>query len=173
MIIFSENVISYSCFFVGGVDLPLCKCVHVWTSCFKPENLSSLFSNCLGSSMQMLNSDMRILYIRCIVVYLVIIYFDIYSVFVDYYLLMTFLFKGNLHKWLYAPRGCALLYVKKEHQGWVKPVVTSHGHKTSFQHDFFCQGTRDETPFCVAPEAIKFYNAIGGYVSLLSNHTRI
>lgn len=72
-------------------------------------------------------------------------------------------YAGNLHKWLYAPRGCALLYVKKEHQGWVKPVVTSHGHKTSFQHDFFCQGTRDETPFCVAPEAIKFYNAIGGY----------
>ncbi|XP_076091282.1 uncharacterized protein LOC143063175 isoform X2 [Mytilus galloprovincialis] len=72
-------------------------------------------------------------------------------------------YSGNLHKWLYTPRGCAILYVKKEHQDWVRPIVTSHGYKTTFQNDFFKQGTRDDSPYCVVPEAIQFYKDLGGY----------
>lgn len=55
--------------------------------------------------------------------------------------------------------------MKKEHQDWVRPIVTSHGYKTTFQNDFFKQGTRDDSPYCVVPEAIQFYKDLGGYVS--------
>ncbi|CAC5373933.1 EGT2 [Mytilus coruscus] len=72
-------------------------------------------------------------------------------------------YTGNFHKWLYTPRGCAILYVKRAHQDWVRPLVTSHGHKTTFQNDFFEQGTRDDSPYCVAPDALTFYKDIGGY----------
>jgi hypothetical protein len=34
---------------------------------------------------------------------------------------------SNFHKWLFAPKGSAFLYVKKQHQKWLQPVVTSHG----------------------------------------------
>ncbi|XP_052092722.1 uncharacterized protein LOC127729107 isoform X2 [Mytilus californianus] len=72
-------------------------------------------------------------------------------------------YTGNFHKWLYTPRGCAILYVKRTHQDWVRPLVTSHGHKTTFQNDFFEQGTRDDSPYCVVPDALTFYKDIGGY----------
>lgn len=47
----------------------------------------------------------------------------------------------------------------------MKPLVTGHGHKTTFQNDFLNQGTRDDSSYCVVPDAVKFYNDIGGYVS--------
>jgi hypothetical protein len=31
-------------------------------------------------------------------------------------------------------------------------------------HGFGYKGTRDDSTYCTVPEAIKFYNAIGGYV---------
>ena len=71
---------------------------------------------------------------------------------------------------MYAPRGCAILYVKKNHHDWVKPLVTSFGYNTGFQDGFRYKGTSDDTPYCTVPEVIKFYNAIGGYVS---NHNVI
>ena len=74
-------------------------------------------------------------------------------------------FLGNLHKWMYAPRGCAILHVKRNHHDWVKPLVTSFGYNTSFQDGFGYKGTRDDSPYYTVPEAIKFYNAIEGYVS--------
>lgn len=72
-------------------------------------------------------------------------------------------YMGNLHKWLFCPRGCAILYVKKKHQGWVKPALLGLSYNSSFQKDFLDQGCCDETPFCVVPEAIQFYKEIGGY----------
>ena len=76
-------------------------------------------------------------------------------------------YAGNLHKWMYAPRGCAILHVKRNHHDWVKPLVTSFGYNTSFQDGFGYKGTRDDSPYCTVPEAIKFYNAIGGYDKIL------
>jgi isopenicillin-N epimerase len=40
---------------------------------------------------------------------------------VDYY-------AGNLHKWLYAPRGCALLWVNPAHHGTIEPAVMSNSY---------------------------------------------
>jgi hypothetical protein len=42
----------------------------------------------------------------------------------------------------------------------LKPLLK----KVEFQDGFGSKGTRDDSPYCTVPEAIKFYNAIGGYV---------
>lgn len=54
--------------------------------------------------------------------------------------------------------------IKKEHEDIVRPVVTSHGYKKDLQTDFFHQGTRDDSPYVVAKDAIGFYREIGGHV---------
>ncbi|XP_033743677.1 uncharacterized protein LOC117329706 isoform X2 [Pecten maximus] len=71
-------------------------------------------------------------------------------------------YTGNFHKWLYTPRGCALLYIKKDHQEWACPLVTSTNHSKSLSLQFFMQGTRDDCPYFCLPEALRFYNNIGG-----------
>ncbi len=48
-------------------------------------------------------------------------------------------FAGNLHKWAFAPRGCAVLWVHPRHHDTVVPLTTSHNFKKSFQDQFFLQ----------------------------------
>ncbi|XP_069131369.1 uncharacterized protein [Argopecten irradians] len=76
-------------------------------------------------------------------------------------------YTGNFHKWLYTPRGCALLYIKKEHQKWACPLVTSTNHNKSMALQFFMQGTRDDCPYFCLPEALRFYNGIGGMETII------
>ena len=71
-------------------------------------------------------------------------------------------FVGNLHKWCYAMRGCALIYVAKEHQENCHPIATSHNYKCDFQERFFDQGTDDITNYLIVPEALEYYHSIGG-----------
>ena len=71
-------------------------------------------------------------------------------------------FVGNLHKWCYAMRGCALIYVAKEHQENCHPIATSHNYKCDFQDRFFDQGTDDITNYLIVPEALEYYHSIGG-----------
>lgn len=48
----------------------------------------------------------------------------------------------NCHKWLYAARGCALLYVDKKHQSTIHPAHINSGYKqpSDFQNEFFWTG---------------------------------
>ncbi|OWF49913.1 uncharacterized protein LOC110451100 [Mizuhopecten yessoensis] len=71
-------------------------------------------------------------------------------------------YAGNFHKWLYTPRGCALLYIRKEHQEWACPLVTAGNYSENVGLQFFMQGTRDDTPYICLPEALRFYSDIGG-----------
>ncbi|KAJ8299890.1 hypothetical protein KUTeg_021409, partial [Tegillarca granosa] len=71
-------------------------------------------------------------------------------------------YTGNFHKWVYTPRGCAILWIKKEHHDWVAPLVTSHNYQRGNFLSFFMQGTRDDTPYICVPEALKFYKDMGG-----------
>uniref|UniRef100_A0A8W8N1D3 Aminotransferase class V domain-containing protein n=1 Tax=Magallana gigas TaxID=29159 RepID=A0A8W8N1D3_MAGGI len=71
-------------------------------------------------------------------------------------------YTGNFHKWVYTPRGSAILWVHKDHQGWCTPLVTSHMYNKGFQLEYGQQGTRDDTPYFLIPDAIQFYKDMGG-----------
>lgn len=71
-------------------------------------------------------------------------------------------YTGTLHKWMLAPKGCSFLYVRKEHQEHLDPLVVSWGYeslspgKSRFLDYHEQQGTRDVAAFLTAPTAIQF-----------------
>ena len=72
-------------------------------------------------------------------------------------------YTGACHKWLCAPKGTSFLYVKKEHQSWVRPLIYSWGkdgddpEHSEFLQDFQWQGTRDMAAFLTLPRVIEFF----------------
>ncbi|XP_062619113.1 uncharacterized protein LOC134280688 [Saccostrea cucullata] len=71
-------------------------------------------------------------------------------------------YTGSFHKWLYAPRGCAILWISKKHQDWCIPLVTSNNYKKGVQLEYFIQGLRDNIPYLIVPDLLEFYKEIGG-----------
>ena len=69
---------------------------------------------------------------------------------------------GNLHKWVCAPRGAAVLYVAPAHQSSIRPAVTSHGHGLGFHAEFDWPGTFDPSAWLSAPAAVAQHLAWGG-----------
>ena len=70
-------------------------------------------------------------------------------------------YTGNCHKWLFAPKGCALLWAHPSFSALLHPVVTSHHLRDSFTQRFWMQGTRDDSPFIAAAAGLAFYEALG------------
>ncbi len=67
----------------------------------------------------------------------------------------------NLHKWLYTPRGAALLYASGSAAPLTWPLATSHYVDMGFPRSFDYTGTRDYTPWLSAPAALQFFKALG------------
>lgn len=71
-------------------------------------------------------------------------------------------YTGNLHKWVCAPKGTALLWVRPDRQEGLQPVVISHGNNTSreghspFQDRFDWPATQDTTGWSCAVDAIRW-----------------
>lgn len=71
-------------------------------------------------------------------------------------------YTGACHKWMMTPKGSSFLYVKKEKQAAIDPMVISWGYKTASPsastfldyHQF--NGTRDFSAFLTIPAAIDF-----------------
>ncbi len=71
-------------------------------------------------------------------------------------------YTGTLHKWMLAPKGSSFLYVKKEFQDQIDPLVVSWGYESEMPgqsqfldyHEF--QGTRDMAAFLSTTTAIQF-----------------
>ena len=63
---------------------------------------------------------------------------------------------GNLHKWCFAPKGCAVLWVADRHRDSVHPTVISHGYRKGYLEEFDWVGTRDPTAWLTAPDAVAF-----------------
>jgi len=80
---------------------------------------------------------------------------------------------SNAHKWLCSSRGCAFLYVAKEHQGKIKPPTISHGYPYGFLSEFLWTGTDDYTSYISLPVALYFFNSIGTKKIMERNHNLV
>lgn len=79
---------------------------------------------------------------------------------------------SNAHKWLYAPRGCAMLYASPEAAAFTRPPVVSHYVERGFPESFDWVGTRDYSPWLALPAAIDFHGGLDG-AALRAHHRRI
>ncbi|XP_019860468.1 PREDICTED: putative L-cysteine desulfhydrase 1 [Amphimedon queenslandica] len=75
-------------------------------------------------------------------------------------------YTGNLHKWFFCPRGCAFLHVRSDQKDTIRPVIASSFYHKGFPEEFLTQGTRDNTPFTVVPQAMSFYERLGGIAGI-------
>ena len=75
-------------------------------------------------------------------------------------------YTGNLHKWCFAPKGSAFLWVAPAHRSSLEPLVTSHLYGGSLQDQFYMQGTMDHTAYIAAKTGIEFYDSLGGREAL-------
>ena len=71
-------------------------------------------------------------------------------------------YTGTLHKWMLAPKGSSFLYVKKEFQADIDPLVVSWGYESLFlsdsqfldYHEY--QGTNNHSAYLCTPKVIEF-----------------
>lgn len=77
---------------------------------------------------------------------------------------------GNLHKWAFAPRSCAILWAAKEHQAALHPTVISWGLDQGFTQEFDLLGTKDPTAFLAAPAALEFIGHLDAEAMRQHNH---
>ena len=71
-------------------------------------------------------------------------------------------YTGTLHKWMLAPKGSSFLYVKKDFQEMLDPLIVGWGYESvapgesQFLDYQEFQGTRDISAFLCAPKVIDF-----------------
>ncbi|VEU21297.1 DEKNAAC102355 [Brettanomyces naardenensis] len=66
-------------------------------------------------------------------------------------------YTSNLHKWLYVPRGCAVLYVNPKFQDYIMPFPISHTYKDQpFYKRFLFYGSNNYNAFYCIEEALRF-----------------
>lgn len=90
-------------------------------------------------------------------------------------------YTGNFHKWVCAPKGAAMLHVRRDRQADLHPSVISHGYESSrsrppLWEEFDWIGTDDPTSWLCVPAAIRWLGALlpGGWTELRArNHALV
>lgn len=100
-------------------------------------------------------------------------------------------FVSNCHKWLYAPRGCAVFHVPVKHQDSMRSTLpTSHGFiprgatvdrgplpandKSAWVSNFEFVGTIDSSPYLCIPESVDFRTDVcGGETAIMQYCTNL
>lgn len=70
-------------------------------------------------------------------------------------------YAGNCHKWLCAPKGAAFLWVQRERQAGMHPLVISHFLDQGFAAEFGWQGTRDPTAALTVKDVLDWRAKLG------------
>ncbi|HSM95648.1 MAG TPA: aminotransferase class V-fold PLP-dependent enzyme [Rhizomicrobium sp.] len=78
-------------------------------------------------------------------------------------------YTGNAHKWLFAPKGCGLLWTAPARQAQTLPAVLSHGAPDGYTQAFDWIGTRDVTPWLCFEAAARFHDSCGGESRMARN----
>ena len=71
-------------------------------------------------------------------------------------------YTASAHKWLFAPKGIAVFYAKKESQHYLKPLIVAKGHKDKSIRRLENYNTRNLPEYLGLGDAVAFHNAIGG-----------
>src|SRR3989442_4312854 len=71
-------------------------------------------------------------------------------------------FGTSLHKWLYAPKGTGMLYVKRDKIDKIWPLMAAESKQASDIRKFEEIGTHSAAPKLAIGEALVFHNGIGG-----------
>lgn len=86
-------------------------------------------------------------------------------------------YAANAHKWLCAPKGAALLHVRRDRQRGLHPMVTSHAYSGDapgrLRAEFDWTGTFDPSAWLCIPESIRFLETRmpGGWTAVAArNH---
>lgn len=88
-------------------------------------------------------------------------------------------YSGNGHKWICSPKGSGFLWVRRDRQSIIQPLVVSHAanagrtDRTYFIQSADWTGTLDPTPYMCMPAAIDYMGGLlpGGWPALMArNH---
>jgi len=87
-------------------------------------------------------------------------------------------YTGNLHKWVCAPKGAAFLWVRRDRQARIHPLVISHGwaaprtDRPRFLLEFDWPGTLDASAILSVPTALAFLGGLfeGGFPALYAHN---
>jgi isopenicillin-N epimerase len=87
-------------------------------------------------------------------------------------------YTGNLHKWCCAPKGAAFLWVRRDRQALIHPLVISHGwaaprsDRPRFLLEFDWPGTLDASAILSVPKALEFLGGLfpGGMPALYAHN---
>lgn len=79
-------------------------------------------------------------------------------------------YTGNLHKWVCAPKGSAILWVHPDWRARTHPSVTSHGYGLGLAPEFEWTGTFDPTAWLAVPAALDRLEGLGLDAVRASNH---
>ena len=83
-------------------------------------------------------------------------------------------YAANFHKWVCAPKGAAMLWVRADKRASVFPCVISHGYADEsderYHRLFDWTGTEDPTPVLCVGEALRFMSRLfpGGWPQLMA-----